>query len=86
MGRVLGPLSSLATGIGIRMTDLQTFQTENRRSNRQDRRQCQDRRSHPLPVEDAVDENELLRELLGEAHARIRVLEHAIEKLTKVIG
>jgi hypothetical protein len=75
------------------MTDLQSFQTENRRRNRQDRRQCQedrrqcqDRRSHPLPVEDAVDENELLRELLGEAHARIRALEQAIDKLTKVIG
>ena len=67
------------------MTDLQSFQAQNRRRNGQDRRKCQDRRSHALPVADAVDENELLRELLGEAHARIRVLEQAVAKLTEAI-
>jgi hypothetical protein len=34
---------------------------------------------------DTVEVNHVLRELLGEAHARIRVLEQALERLTGAI-
>ena len=57
------------------MTGTQPFQTQNRRTSPADRRQRDDRRAHALPNQPAAEENEILRELLREAHARIRTLE-----------
>lgn len=67
------------------MTGTQPFQTPNRRSSPLDRRQRQDRRAHALPGQHAIEENEVLHALLREAHARIRTLEQAIERLTAAI-
>jgi hypothetical protein len=67
------------------MTGMQPFQTPDRRTSPVDRRQHQDRRAHALPDQHAAEENEILHELLGEAHARIRTLEQAVERLTAAI-
>lgn len=67
------------------MTGTQPFQIPNRRTSPADRRQRQDRRAHALPNQHAAEENETLHELLREAHARIRTLEKAIERLTAAI-
>lgn len=65
------------------MTGTQPFEIPNRRTSSVDRRQRQDRRAHASPSQQhAAEENELLHELLREAHARIRELEHAVEQLT----
>jgi len=64
------------------MTATQPFQIPNRRTSPVDRRQRQDRRTHALPNQHVAEENGLLHELLREAHARIRVLERAVERLT----
>ena len=67
------------------MTGTQPFQIPNRRSSPGDRRQREDRRAHALPNQHAVEENKILRELLREAHARIRTLEEAVERLAAAI-
>jgi hypothetical protein len=67
------------------MTGMQPFQTPERRTSPVDRRQRQDRRVHALPNQHAAEENEILHELLREAHARIRTLEQAVERLTAAI-
>jgi hypothetical protein len=68
------------------MTGTQPFQSPNRRRSAADRRQHEDRRAHTrASQEQSVDENQILRELLREAHARIRALEKAIAKLTSAI-
>jgi hypothetical protein len=64
------------------MTGAQPFQIPNRRTSPVDRRQRQDRRTHPLPNQQAAEENETLHELLRDAHERIRRLEQAVERLT----
>jgi hypothetical protein len=64
------------------MTGTQPFEVPNRRRSPMDRRQREDRRGHPMPgQQQSADENQILRELLREAHARIRALEQAIAKL-----
>jgi len=67
------------------MTGTQPFQIPNRRTSPSDRRQRQDRRAHAFPNQHVAEENETLHELLREAHARIRTLEKAIERLTAAI-
>jgi len=67
------------------MTRMQPFQTPDRRTSPVDRRQREDRRAHALPNQHAAEENEILQELLREAHARIRTLEQAVERLTAAI-
>ena len=67
------------------MTRMQPFQTPDRRTRPVDRRQREDRRAHALPNQHAAEENEILQELLREAHARIRTLEQAVERLTAAI-
>ena len=67
------------------MTRVQPFQTPNRRTSPADRRQHEDRRSHAIPNQQASEENKVLRDLLREAHARIRDLEQAISRLTAAI-
>jgi hypothetical protein len=69
---------------GFPMTGTQPFQSTNRR-NSADRRQREDRRAHAIPTQPTADENEILRELLHEAHGRIRELEQAISRLTASI-
>jgi hypothetical protein len=64
------------------MTGTQPFETPNRRTSPVDRRQREDRRAHALPSKQAEQENEVLQELLRDAHARIRELEQAVERLT----
>jgi hypothetical protein len=67
------------------MTGTQPFQRPNRRTSPADRRQREDRRAHAVLSQPAADENQILRELLGEAHARIRELEQAVARLTTAI-
>ena len=67
------------------MTRGQLFEPGNRRQNLMDRRQCQDRRGHAIPIQEAADETVVLHELLRDAHARIRLLEKAVDELTKSI-
>jgi hypothetical protein len=38
-----------------------------------------------VPGLDIAEENKILRELLGEAHERIRLLEQALEQLRRTI-
>jgi hypothetical protein len=64
------------------MTGTQPSQISNRRTSPVDRRQRQDRRAHALPNQHLAEENEILHELLREAHARVRTLEQAVERLT----
>jgi len=67
------------------MTGTQPFQIPNRRTSPADRRQREDRRAHAVFTQPSADENEVLRDLLHEAHARIRELEQAIARLTAAI-
>jgi hypothetical protein len=67
------------------MTGTQPLRAPDRRRSHVDRRQHRDRRAHVLLGLDAAEENRVLRELLGEAHARIRVLQQALERLTGAI-
>ena len=67
------------------MDSIQPLESPNRRVGHGDRRQCPDRRTHASPEIDARAERVLLRELLEEAHARIRMLEQAVERLIKAI-
>jgi hypothetical protein len=67
------------------MNTLELIQTHNRRTNRADRRQCSDRRRHPMPDSRTIGTMETLRALLDEAHERIRTLERAIEALKQAI-
>jgi hypothetical protein len=62
------------------MTGTEPLRTQERRRSHIDRRQRRDRRTHVHP--DAAEETLVLRELLGEAHARIRDLEQALARLT----
>jgi hypothetical protein len=67
------------------MTGTHPFEIPNRRSSG-DRRQHEDRRAHGLPSQQHhAQENEVLHELLRDAHARIRELEQAVERLTSGI-
>lgn len=67
------------------MTGMQPFRSAERRTSPVDHRQRQDRRAHALPEEDTTEENGLLQELLREAHARIRTLEQAVDRLTAAV-
>jgi hypothetical protein len=67
------------------MTGIQTFLTRDRRTSPVDRRQRQDRRAHALPEQHTAEENKLLHELLREAHARIRTLEQAVDRLAAAV-
>jgi hypothetical protein len=62
------------------MTGTEPLRTQDRRRSHIDRRQHRDRRTHARP--DSAEELQVLRELLGEAHARIRELEQALARLT----
>ena len=64
------------------MTGTQPFEIPNRRTSPDDRRQREDRRAHARPGQQVEQENEVLHDLLREAHARIRELEQAVERLT----
>jgi len=64
------------------MTGTQPFEIPNRRTSPADRRQREDRRAHARPGQHVEQENQVLHELLREAHARIRELEQAVERLT----
>ena len=67
------------------MAGMQPLQTPDRRASPVARRQRQDRRAHALPNQHTAEENETLHELLREAHASIRTLEQAVERLTAAI-
>jgi len=67
------------------MNTLELIQTPNRRMDRLDRRRCVERRRHLVPATKPVDTVETLRVLLDDSHARIRVLERAIETLKMAI-
>jgi hypothetical protein len=67
------------------MTGTQPHRALDRRLSDADRRRHRDRRAHAVLGLDTVEVNHVLRELLGEAHARIRVLEQALERLTSAI-
>jgi hypothetical protein len=67
------------------MTGTQPFRSSNRRTSPADRRQREDRRAHGMLNQSGAEENAILRDLLGEAHARIRELEQAIARLTAAI-
>jgi hypothetical protein len=67
---------------GFLMTGTHPFEIPNRRTSPADRRQREDRRAHARPDTHAQQENEVLHDLLREAHARIRELEQAVERLT----
>jgi hypothetical protein len=64
------------------MTGIHPHDAPDRRLSGIDRRRHRDRRAHALPLLDVAEENRILRELLGEAHARVRVLQQALERLT----
>ena len=66
------------------MNRLEVIQTPNRRLGHADRRQCTDRRRHArLPAGDETVRT--LRELLDQAHVRIRSLERTLETLKQAI-
>jgi hypothetical protein len=67
------------------MTGTQPFQIPNRRMSPADRRQHEDRRAHARPNQQVAEENQILQELLREAHGRIRELEQAVTRLTAAI-
>jgi len=67
------------------LNTLELIQTPNRRTDRLDRRKCVERRIHLVPATNPVDTVETLRVLLDESHARIRVLERAVETLKMAI-
>ncbi len=64
--------------------NLQLVRDSNRRVGRQDRRQCPDRRAS-VRISNPTDTEATLRELLREAHERIRMLEHAVEVLKQAV-
>lgn len=66
------------------MNTFELIRTVDRRTNREDRRKCDDRRRRRGESErDPMVQT--LQELLHEAHARIRSLENAVEALKKAI-
>jgi hypothetical protein len=67
------------------MERFEVIQTPNRRMGRMDRRQCVNRRRYPGPATNSADAIINLRAMLDEAHARIRMLERAVETLKKTI-
>jgi hypothetical protein len=67
------------------MNTLELIRTVNRRTNREDRRKCDDRRQRYTGNPDRDAMVRTLQELLREAHARIRTLENAVEALKKAI-
>lgn len=62
------------------MIRLELIQTPNRRKHQRDRRERADRRGQ-YPGQGSAEAEVTLRELLREAHARIRVLERTVETL-----
>ena len=67
------------------MKRLELVQTQNRRASNVDRRYCMDRRRCVAREANPVDSLETLRELLDDAHARIRMLQRAVEALRNSI-
>ena len=67
------------------MTGTQPHRALDRRLSDADRRRHRNKRAHAVLRLDTVKVNHVLRELLDEAHARIRVLEQALERLTSAI-
>ncbi len=67
------------------MNRLELIETPNRRATRVDRRQCSDRRRYAALPTSTYHTTETLRELLDQAHARIRALERAVGTLTKAV-
>ena len=67
------------------MERFEVIQTPNRRMGGTDRRQCVNRRRYPVPATNSADAIMNLRAMLDEAHARIRMLERAVETLKKTI-
>ena len=61
------------------------IQTSDRRVNHVERRRCPDRRAGGEASRTDAERVQMLRELLDEAHARIRMLERAIESLRKFL-
>jgi hypothetical protein len=67
------------------MTGTYPLHAPDRRLGGVERRQLRERRAHAVPGLDIAEENKILRELLGEAHERIRLLEQALEQLRRTI-
>lgn len=68
------------------MVRLELIQVPNRRMHQTDRRECVDRRGQLMVAQDAAEaEATTLRELLFDAHARIRTLERTVETLKDAI-
>lgn len=67
------------------MNRLELVQTQNRRTSNVDRRYCMDRRRCVGKEANPVDSVETMRELLDDAHARIRMLQRAVEALRNSI-
>ena len=65
------------------MKRLELVQTPNRRMSNVDRRYCMDRRRCLAREANTIDSVETLRELLDDAHARIRMLQRAVDTLRK---
>jgi hypothetical protein len=61
------------------------IQTSDRRVSHVERRRCPDRRATGEASGTDAQRLQILRELLDEAHARIRLLERAIEGLRKFL-
>ena len=64
---------------------MKLIQTSDRRVNHGERRRCPDRRGAADASGTDAERVQMLRELLDEAHARIRLLERAIENLRKFL-
>ena len=63
------------------MEKFEVVQTQNRRQSEGDRRRNLDRRAGPAASGKVIESLESLRELLDEAHDRIRSLEKVVESL-----
>lgn len=63
------------------MIRLELIQTPNRRKHPRDRRECVDRRGQLDAGQQSAEAEVTLRELLRDAHARIRLLERTVEAL-----
>lgn len=67
------------------MVRLELIQVPNRRMHQRDRRECVDRRGQKMLGQDAAEAEATLRELLFDAHAKIRTLERTVETLKEAI-
>lgn len=67
--------------LGKIMEKFEVVQTQNRRQGEGDRRRILDRRADSADSAKMIDSLETLRQLLNEAHDRIRSLEKVVESL-----